>query len=154
MSEGKRPGGLTALAVLNFLGAAYDLLLQALPLMFLLFFIKNQEMFTEQMSEHDKEQMDRSLAELDKMGGDAGLWAIVIASAILAVLLLVSGIGYLKQKAGMGRKVGTGYAVFSILFHLGFVVLVGMRFEMLLAFVYPVLTLILLNTTFKDDLVH
>ena len=54
----------------------------------------------------------------------------------------------------MGRQIGTTYAVLSLLFHIGFVVLIGMKFEMLLAFVYPVLTLILLNTTFKDDLVN
>lgn len=154
MADGKRPGGLTALAVLNFLGAAYDLLLQCLPMLFLLFFIKNQEMFTKEMSEGEQENLDRSLAELDKIGGEAGLWGLVITGAVFAVLLIIAGIGYLKQKRVMGRNVGTIYAVLSLLFHIGFVVLVGLKFEMLLAFVYPVLTLILLNTTFKDDLVN
>lgn len=70
-------------------------------------------------------------------------------------LLITSAVGYLGQKRFLGRSLGTAYAVVAVL---GSVVglATGQPFGIstVIGLVYPVLTLILLNTTFKDDLVN
>jgi len=146
MAEGKRPGGLTALAVINFIFAGFNALgvLGALALMVIL-----RTVDTMQGPEGDEAK--KSIADA---GGMEWIYASAAVSALLAALLLVSGIGYLKQKRMMGRTLGSVYAVIAMLFSLAYIVAVGMQFGMLIGFVYPVLTLILLNTTFKDDLVN
>jgi len=76
------------------------------------------------------------------------------------VLLLLSGIGYLKLKKFLGRMIGNTYAVISIVSS----VISGIMFpsEMgggfnigtIIGLIYPIITLILLNTTFKEDLTN
>ena len=146
MAEGNRPGGLTALAVLNFVGAAGCALFGLITLVAIAF-LKNVKI-------GEGEDAERSMVQIEEAGGIAWLWIAVLMYAVSCVLLLISGIGYLKQRRVMGRRVGTVYAVISLLGSVIYIVAVGMKFEMLIGFVYPVLTLILINTTFKDDLVN
>ena len=152
MNEGKRPGGLTALAVLNFIFAAFSLL--GMVGMVALF---------AKMGMAANDQMDEQTKALFEALQEMGMGILVIGfvlSALSGVLLLVSGIGYLKQKRIMGRVVGSIYGIISIVSS----VVTGLLFDpaagggfnigTIIGLVYPVLTVILLNTTFKDDLTN
>jgi len=151
MNEGKRPGGLTALAVINLVFAGSSVLslatLAALPLL--------NKIPTDKMDEAQKAQMEA----LQNMGTPI-LVLIFILTLLSGVLLLVSGIGYLKQKRVLGRMVGNVYAVLavagSIVSGLLFKAELGGGFNIstIIGLIYPLLTLILINTTFKDDLTN
>lgn len=150
MNEGKRPGGLTALAVINFVLTAFSLL-GIVGMM--AFFTLKDTIPTDRMEATQKAQIEA----LQEMG--TGLLVLLIALNLLSgVLLLTSGIGYLKQKKVLGRIVGNIYAVLtivaSVVSGVTFAPELGGGFHIgtIIGLVYPVLTLILINTTFKDDL--
>lgn len=151
MEAGKRPGGLTALAVFNFIGAA-GLCLGAIGFMAMPRLLENAPPAP---NPQQQAQID-ALTDL----GTLPLYLIAGRSLIVAILLLVSGIGYLKLKKFLGRTVGNAYAVVSIALAIPMVMLAppalggGYSLAGLLNFLYPVLTLILLNTTFKEDFVN
>ena len=85
---------------------------------------------------------------------------LVIFGCLSALLMVVSGVGYLKLKKFMGRKLGNIYAITAIIYSLGagFVMPVemggGFNLGVIIGLVYPVLTLLLLNATFKEDFVN
>src|SRR5262245_54259561 len=148
MSEGRRPGGLTALAVLNLVFGACDVLGAggcALQIA-----VVNGAVDLGKKAEPDIEKM---IALWERLGTDL-LYLVTASYAVCAVLLIVSGIGYLKQHRFWGRTVGNLYALASI----GFVIATpfvvkdgaerGFDLSMLVNVVYPLLTLVLLNTTF------
>src|SRR5438105_1003452 len=91
MAEGPRPGGLTALAVLNFVFGAFGLIGSLLVL--------------------------GGAATLSKLaGGGAGIIYLAgLLSLVGAALLIVSGIGYLGQKKVLGRMIGNVYGGVAIL---------------------------------------
>jgi len=152
MDEGKRPGGLTALAVINFVFSGWGFIgLLGLAA----FFAFIGKIPTDEMQEAQRTQFEA----FQNMG--LSVFVIIFAlSLISSVLLLLSGIGYLKQKKFLGRMMGNAYAVITIVSS----VISGMMFapEMgggfnigtIIGLIYPVLTLILLNTTFRDDLTN
>ncbi len=136
MAEGNRPGGLTALAVLNFVFGGFGVLgVLAMAALF---------GFFNELSE----------GEIAKEVGGEGI-LLFILTGISASLLIVSGIGYLGQKRVLGRMMGSFYGIASIANN-GLSLAVGEEFSFftIVGLVYPVLTLILVNTTFKDDLVN
>ena len=143
MAEGKRPGGLTALAVLNFvfggLGALWTLGVFALITV-------------------AKAAVEAAEAHGGKYDGPSPsmYYVYVLFSAASAFLLIVSGVGYIKQKRMMGRTLGTAYGVLAIASTVFNIILLSSGFGVgqIIGLVYPLLTLILLNTTFKDDLVN
>ena len=152
MNEEKRPGGLTALAVINFvfsgLGFIQFLTLAA-------FFALRGKIPTDQMKEAERVQIEAFQ--------DLGLPVFIFIFAltiISSVLLLLSGIGYLKQKKLLGRMMGNAYAVItivsSIVSGMMFATELGGGFNIgtIIGLIYPVLTLILINTTFRDDLTN
>jgi hypothetical protein len=152
MNEGKRPGGLTALAIVNFILAG----LSALSLFGMVaLFGLTDKMPTEQMTEAQKAQLEA----VQNMGMPT-LVLILLLTLLSAVLLLLSGIGYLKQKKVLGRVVGNVYAIFSIVGSVVSGLLFkpelggGFNFGTIIGLIYPVLTLVLINTTFKDDLTN
>jgi uncharacterized membrane protein (DUF2068 family) len=151
MDAGKRPGGLTALAVFNFIGAA-ALLLGAMGFMALPALLENAPPTPNPQQQAQIE----ALTEL----GTTPLYLIAARSLIVAVLLLVSGIGYLKVKKFLGRTLGNAYAIVSIVLALPMMIYApaalggGFSLTGLLSFLYPVITLVLLNTTFKEDFVN
>lgn len=145
MAEGKRPGGLTALAVLNFvfggLGALGVLALFALL----------------GLASHAVSMAEDAGATVTSTGPSVGIiYVSILLAAVSVILMITSGVGYLKQKRFLGRTLGTAYAVLSIgntiigvaMLHTGFGI------GSIIGLIYPVLTLILVNTTFKDDLVN
>jgi hypothetical protein len=152
MNEGKRPGGLTALAIVNFILAGFGLL--SVFGMVALFGLIDK-VPTEQMNETQKAQIEA----VQNMGMPT-LALIVVLSLLSGVLLLSSGIGYLKQKKVLGRVVGNVYAISSLAGSLVSGLLFatevggGFNFGTIIGLIYPVLTLVLINTTFKDDLTN
>jgi hypothetical protein len=150
MADGKRPGGLTALAVLNFVFGGLGLL----GLLALFALMKGVETAASAAAEGG----DAAGAEVvNAVSTSAGPIYLALGLGLLStILLIVAGIGYLGQKRFMGRTLGTVYALLAIGGSVVSLVLLkqGFGLSTIIGLVYPVLTLILLNTTFKDDLVN
>jgi len=150
MSEQQRPGGLTALAVINFVFAGVE----TLSLLGLV------SMRAGLLSTDELTEAQRAPIEAIQNMGLPMFIAIFAGTLVIAALLLLSGIGYLKQKRFMGRLLGNGYAVLSIVSGIYFGAVLspelggGFNFIRILELVYPALTLIFINTTFKDDLTN
>lgn len=156
MNEGKRPGGLTALAVINFV-------LGGLLLLGVLGFIGGgiamdhlPDEGTAKMSEEERGDIDK----VKKMFEDPTMLVLNGLSVPCAALIIISGIGYLKQKKVMGYILGNSYALFDIATTILGIFLIDselvegageFNIMTIVGFIYPVLTLILLNTTFKED---
>jgi hypothetical protein len=155
MSEGKRPGGLTALAVINFIFAGLGVIsvLGTAAMVAVLSVSKSNE------------AMNKASQDMNKVLSTAGIGVnlliiLAIFSAVSAALLLISGIGYLKQKKVLGRMLGNITAVLSIIAPVMTATMLpgraggGFNLGFLFNIIYPLLTLILLNTTFKDDFIN
>jgi hypothetical protein len=150
MTEGKRPGGLTALAVINFvfggLGALGILGMVAL--------------FAILSSVPDDETQQKMKEAWEEAGGVTFLAVMVAISVVSTTLIIASGVGYLKQKKFLGRGLGNAYALLSIVSSIVGGLLTpadaggGFNLWTLIGLVYPVVTLILINTTFKEDFVY
>jgi len=200
MHEGKRPGGLTALAVFNFVFGALNCL-NVLVTIALIALVAAMDLDKEKTDEpesvpaaestedraepgsapaaestEDAEPSPEHAEEKQKPKGFreavAEAWAqigfgigllvlLALSQAALASLQITSGVGYLRQKKFLGRVLGNAYALLSIgttIFELSVqpdnMLGGGFNLMALFAVIYPVLTLILLNTTFKDDFVN
>jgi hypothetical protein len=155
MSEGKRPGGLTALAVLNFVFGGFNALgfLGMAAIMALMGVAADAA----------GESGDEGAQEVAKAWEELGMglfYFILMLLAVQAFLLIASGVGYLKQKKVLGRGLGNAYAILAIVSSVvsGLVVSAeaggGFNIGTIVGLVYPVLTLALLNTTFKEDFIR
>ena len=144
MAEGKRPGGLTALAVLNFIFGGIGALIALLGFGGLAL-----------IQEAAKKAEESGAKDVHVHVQSYGLAVLALGLlALSAFLLITSGVGYLKQRRVMGRTLGTAYAVLSLISTvIGIVNGGGVGLGTIIFSVYPILTLILVNTTFKDDLV-
>ena len=152
MSEGKRPGGLTALAVINFVFAGWGVI-GLLGLVAMFAFVGMIP--TDQMDETKKAQLEA----FQNMGLPVFVFIFAL-SIVCGVLLLLSGIGYLKQKKLLGWGLGNAYGVISILssvistFMFPAEIGGGFNIGIIIGLIYPIVTLALLNTTFKEDLTN
>ena len=155
MSEGKRPGGLTALAVLNFVCAGFCVIA----------ILGRWERYTAASSVAHEASIalqgtalgqDMANAASAISQGSGVLLVSLILFVIYATLLIVSGIGYIGQKKILGQRVGSIYGMIGIAGTV-LVLLVaktGFGIETIIGLTYPILTLVLLNTTFKQDFVN
>ncbi len=151
MNDRKRPGGLTALAVINFVLAGLGVI-SVLGLV--AFFALVGEIPTEGMDETQRAQIEA----MENLGTPM-LVALVVLTGVTTILLLASGVGYLKMRRFLGRTLGNVYGLTAIASS----VVTGTMFPRelgggfglgaLIGLIYPLLTLILINTTFKEDLV-
>ena len=152
MSEGKRPGGLTALAVINFVFAALGVLS---ALGFVVILAMAGSLADAPMDETQRAQID-ALQDL----GKPMMIALLALTIVTSILLLAAGIGYLKQKKFLGRTLGNVYALLSLVravwSGVAFPEELGGGFNLgaLIGLIYPVITLVLINTTFKEDLTN
>ncbi len=149
MAQGRRPGGLTALAVLNFVLAG----LAALSLLGAIVVVA----FSGALKDAAQKPEDRQVFEALE-GMNMGLWVMIIVSGALAlVLLIVAGVGYLKMRK-WGRTCGNVYALTAIASGVLGAIFTpselggGFSISTIIGLVYPTLTLYFINVTFKDDL--
>jgi hypothetical protein len=150
MSSG-RPGGLTALAVMNFIFGAFGILqILAIAAMAAAYFAAPEDA---------KRGVDKGV----KMILDLGLPAVIafLSLAFLAAVLeVMAGFGYLRQKRFLGRVLGNAFALLSIAGNCIMVAAsrgvegMGVNLGALIGVLYPLLTLLLINTTFREDLVN
>lgn len=153
MSDNKRPGGLTALAVFNFIYGGLSLLGVA----GLAFIDKAKQL--EGMTEEDKAAIDWA-----KEVASGPYQIFIILGTVIGILLIFSAVGYLKQKRFLGRTLGSTYAVLDLV-NIGLAVALApsegpngtaapevFNPITILAVLYALLTLYLLNVVFKEDL--
>ena len=155
MSEGKRPGGLTALAVLNFVFGGFGAL-AFLGFLTLLAVISGAAAVSEGSGTEDGAKVSEALKDMPM-----GLFYVtIVLTAVSAFLLIASGVGYLKQKKFLGRTLGNTYGLLAIASSLisGLMIPVeangGFGIGTIIGLIYPLLTLMLLNTTFKEDFIR
>lgn len=149
--SGGRPGGLTALAVMNFIFGGMGLVE--------IIGIAAMVGVYSAASDETRAQLDQAAAIVKEVGIPA-LFAILSLLLIASVLEVLSGFGYLKQKRVLGRYLGNGFALIAIAAHTIMTAAtwgiegMGLQLGTLLEILYPILTLALINTTFREDLVH
>jgi hypothetical protein len=134
----RRPGGLTALAVLNFVfgGLAIIALFGTFALL-----------SVTQTITHGITDVKVSLP---------GAYLNLFLGLILAALLIVSGVGYLGQKKVAGKLLGNVYAIVAIVNVIIGLVMVhsGFGFFAIIGLAYPIVTLALLNTVFAKAFIN
>jgi hypothetical protein len=148
--EGKRPGGLTALAILNFIFSTCGFV-NAVGL-----FAGSALLKLAASSPGTTTQDADELAKFRLILDNPFIKVLGVFAIVNCLLLLVSGVGYIQQKKVMGRMLGSIYGVLGLI--VATAVMIVMRdvpgavgIQSVLGFVYPVLTLVLLNTVFKQD---
>lgn len=155
MASDQRPGGLTALAVINFCWGGLNLLfallmLAAIPLMGMVMEEARNELSPEELAQFEA---------ISEVGAPLYI-SLAVLMLLTAALLIASGVGYLKLKKFLGRTLGNSYAVLSVISTLGSALILplvlggGFNIMVIVSLIYPVLTLVLLNTTFKEDFVN
>ena len=88
------------------------------------------------------------------------LFLVVFLGFLTTALQMIAGVGYLRLKKFLGRTLGNAYAITAIaqasLQAMIFGPEMGGGFQLgtIAGLVYPVFTLLLLNTTFRRDLIH
>lgn len=139
-AAGKRPGGLTALAVLNFVFGGLGILFSIIAMA-----------GVAALKHIAKSAADEVGAQINLPTGV--IYLLLLLALAMGALLIVAGVGYLQQKRVMGKLLGTVYGVGAIVINVINLATGAQTFGVGLAIglIYPVLTLILLNTTFKND---
>jgi hypothetical protein len=160
---GGRPGGLTALAVINFVFGGFGII-GGLITLALGGVASSAGSFSDELAKAARESARRSgdpdAAEaMNKLVGSGAsdistmFYVLGIAGLILAALLIVAGVGYLKQSKKKGYVFGNIYGIAAIIV----VVLqlamlgIGLGFGSIFGLIYPIVTLALLNTAFKNS---
>ncbi len=150
MSGSGRPGGLTALAIMNFVLAAF-LALHLLGVAMTLMMPESSL----QVNEEQRQQIRESKAAMR----EPGFLVPTLVKVPATVLLLLSGAGYLMQKKWLGWVAGNVYALLDGGSSIATAILVdnvgaggGFHLGMMAGILYPLFTLILINTTFRADL--
>jgi hypothetical protein len=140
----KRPGGLTALAVLNFVFAGLGIL----AYLALLAAAKLVDTAASKVGDAVGEKAP---------GVPTSVYVVLLIGFVTVAIMLTAGVGYIQQKKFLGRTLGNVYAVMSLgntALSLAIIKGASFGFGTIIGLVYPVLTLILLNTVFKDDFVR
>ncbi len=151
MEETKRPGILTVLAVINFIIAFLYILMCGLGI---LSFAVIDYIPLESLSEAQMAGIE-ALKELS-----TGEMAFRIGPSLVAgILLLLAGVGYLKQKKVLGWVMGNAYAAVMILRTILSPIILppalkGGTVTVIISLIYPIITLILINFVYRKNLVN
>jgi hypothetical protein len=134
-----RPGGLTALAIFNFIFGGLSGLSNLISLATL---SQLYEVLAERARASGQEVPSREL--LYVLGGFA---------IVRAALLITAGVGYLTMKRVIGYWFGNAYVILALVSILLEITLAPQKFTAfnLVEFVYPLITLFLLNAVFRKD---
>ena len=156
MSEGKRPGGLTALAVLNFVFGGFGVIgILALWAVYALVTTAAKTVVTAAAGTAGAQDVANAANALNQQSGTLILISLILL-VVSVTLLIVSGVGYLGQKKFIGQRLGSIYGVVSIAQTVLSILFLksGFGIGTIIGLTYPILTLVLLNNTFKDDFVN
>lgn len=148
MSESTRPGGLTALAVLHFVFGGKRI---ADTLGFVA-----MRSLRDQMDDRKPREIADALAAVDA----TAFTTVSMLAVLTGLAMIAAGVGCLKLRARLGRRLGTIAALATIGVTIAYAMLLrGTRagdFTLLtiVQLLFPLLTLFLLNVTFKDEFVR
>lgn len=151
MEETKRPGVLTALAVINFILVFLYIVLNGLAILFFAFIDHIP------LGNLGEAQVAR-IEAMQQLG--TGELVFMFGPPIIAgILLLLAGVGYLNQKKILGWVMGNAYAAVMILHNIisPFILVPELRggaVSLTISLAYPVITLILINFVYKKNLVN
>ena len=151
MEKTKRPGVLTALAVINFIIAFLYIVITGLTAVSLVFI---NSIPLDNLGEAEAARIE-AIGQLS-----AGESVFMVGPTLIAgILLLLAGIGYLKQKKTLGWVMGNAYAAVMILQTIISPIILppalkGGTVSIIIALAYPIITLILINFVYKKNLVH
>lgn len=165
MESTMRPGGLTTLSVLNFLFSAWKLLEGLSNLLWLGICVALGSGEDSDSSGERLQMFQDVLDTIEESGITREVFMTQLAlslgiNILIVPLLICSGIGYLKQKRVLGRWMGTLYGLIA---STGGLILIGFLYRQsshlvqighLMSLVYPLLTLYVLNVSFRKDLVQ
>ncbi len=152
MSQTMRPGGLTALAVLNFIAGGWACV-HALH--------RFSQLAASLMLEQGMAKIEGPAAEQARLMGELNPLLSIVDIVFLiacALTLVVSGIGYLRLKRLWGLWVGCTYCALGIVsaaFRMNSFPPAlggGLTPYILLSYYYPILTLLTITTAFRRDL--
>ena len=150
MSVGKRPGGLTALAIVNFVWGAISALVLLLGLLAVVF-LWTGDAGGGQIAEIARQTREK----MEEHGISLVAYTVIVCwGAVTLPLMLIAGVGYLNQSNIWGRLMGNLYALSSIGQSVaGIFVLSAMGFGLghIIEIILPVVTFVLINTTFAED---
>jgi hypothetical protein len=152
MSDTARPGGLTAMAILNFVFGAL-LLVASLGLASML------AMHEGALPGSGSDEMKGDMELIEKAGMPL-VTTITALYGLTGLVQIVSGLGYLRMRRFLGRFLGNFYALLAISASLAWAIGTaearrgGFDLQVVSNLVYPLITLVLINTTFRDDLVN
>jgi len=138
MANGKRPLGLTALAIGNFIigavSAASAFALYAVVKM--------------------ANQVVGAMGAKGDIPGTGKVYAVLAIAAVATVSLLVAGYGYIKQRK-LGRIAGNAYAFLGLLNTVLALTVLNAKFGFtaVIGIAWPLVTAGLINTAFRDNLV-
>ena len=138
-----RPGGLTALAVLNFVFAGLGII----GIFAVLALITAAKSFIETT-------MEGAGIQATNQPSVGMLYVSLLLGLVVCALLIVSGVGYIQQKKSIGFMGGNIYAIVAILSAVIGMINQGFGFMSLIGLAYPIVTLALLNTTFKNAFIR
>ena len=156
MSEGKRPGGLTALAVLNFVFGGFGVIgVLGLWAIYAAVNAVATSVATAAQGTAGSQDVANAANAVSQVGGTMILISLILL-VVSVTLLITSGVGYLGQKKFLGQRLGSIYGIISIAQTLLSILFLksGFGIGTIIGLTYPVLTLVLLNTTFKEDFVN
>lgn len=151
-----RPSGLTVLAVLNFVFGGMALLNAPMALLMSASF----PWFEKQLSTaNNTPGMPEWVVKMNEFSLDmlnpTVLYTTAFFAFVTGVLMLISGFGYLKQQRGRGRMVGNMYVLVGIISMIALTYLARMNLLLhSIDLIYPLITVYLINVTFKDDFVR
>ena len=159
---GKRPGGLTALAVLNFVFGGFGILGGMWNLLFGAVASSAggmQDEFAKFGREMAKQSGDpNAIDAMNKIAPAASsvssmFYILGILGLVLAGFLIVAGVGYLKQSKKKGYMFGNIYGIAGIVVAILSMLILPwiLGFGAIFGLIYPIVTLALLNTVFKNS---
>jgi len=137
-----RPGGLTALAIFNFVFGGLAALSDILGLA------------TAELQLKNLEQSAKLLGQSPPTAG--AFYAVLAIGLVKAGLLIMAGVGYLGLRRVSGRYAGNAYAILAFVVIVMEATLLPNLFTIfsLVEFVYPLITLFLLNFIFRKDFIR
>jgi hypothetical protein len=161
----KRPGGLTALAVLNFVFGGIGAIVFLLALIggaalssaggsLEEFARKTAIEAAERSGDPEAIKAAKELNKITSSGPNMGVYYLVtITGLVSAGLLITAGVGYIKQSRKKGYVFGNAYGILAIVLVILQIAALGSGFGFgtILGLAYPIITLALLNTTFKES---